>query len=91
MTSGVARIVCGDFLMSTTLDSLPVGSSGRVCALNGCAEFCQRLREMGFNESAVIAKLSGRCTLICKVGGARVALSDSAARHVEVEEIGREA
>lgn len=75
--------------MSTTLDSLPTGSSGRVCALNGGEEFCQRLRELGFNESAVVAKLSGRCTLICKVGGARVALSEKAAKHIEVDVIER--
>jgi ferrous iron transport protein A len=73
----------------TTLDSLPAGSSGRVCALSGGAEFCQRLRELGFSEAAVVAKLSGRCALICRVGGARIALSGSAARHIEVEPLGR--
>jgi ferrous iron transport protein A len=67
------------------LTELPVGAAGRVCELSGKAEVCQRLREMGFCESAVISRVSGQRTLLCDVCGTRVALSDRAAEHIVVE------
>ena len=67
------------------LTELPVGAAGRVCELNGKAELCQRLREMGFCESAVIEKVSGEHTLVCQLCGARIALSGRAAEHIVVE------
>ncbi|MDF3057605.1 MAG: hypothetical protein K0R17_1820 [Rariglobus sp.] len=68
-----------------TLTELPAGAAGRVCALNGEADVCQRLREMGFCESAVIEKISGRSTLLCQVCGMRVALGEGVAKHITVE------
>jgi ferrous iron transport protein A len=70
-----------------TLTQLPIGSAARVCALEGQPEVCQRLREMGFCESAIIEKVSGRHTLLCQVCGTRIALSERAARHIVVEMI----
>lgn len=67
------------------LTDLPVGAAGRVCELEGQNDICQRLREMGFCESAVIEKVSGRSTLLCQLCGTRIALSERAARHVVVE------
>jgi ferrous iron transport protein A len=67
------------------LTELPVGATGRVCELAGQTEVCQRLREMGFCESAVIEKVSGRRTLLCQLCGTRIALSDRAAAHIVVE------
>jgi len=67
------------------LTELPVGAMGRVCALDGEVGLCQRLREMGFCESAVIEKVSGARTLLCQLCGTRIALSDRAARHIQVE------
>ncbi len=67
------------------LTELPVGAEARVAELSGKAEVCQRLREMGFCESAVIAKVSGQRTLLCDVCGTRIALSDRAAQHIVVE------
>ena len=67
------------------LADLPAGATGRVCALEGAADFCQRLREMGFCESAVVEKISGRHTLLCQLCGTRVALNERAARHIVVE------
>ena len=67
------------------LTELPVGATGRVCALDGEAGLCQRLREMGFCESAVIEKVSGQRTLLCQLCGTRIALSDRAAQHIVVE------
>jgi ferrous iron transport protein A len=68
-----------------SLTELPAGAAGRVCALEGGTEVCQRLREMGFCESAVIEKISGRSTLLCQVCGMRVALGEGVARHITVE------
>lgn len=67
------------------LTELPIGVAGRVCELSGKAEVCQRLREIGFCESAVIERVSGERTLLCQVCGTRIALSDRAAQHVVVE------
>lgn len=67
------------------LTDLPVGAAGRVCELAGQPELCQRLREIGFCESAVIEKVSGEKTLICQLCQTRIALSDRAARHIVVE------
>ncbi len=68
-----------------TLIDLPIGATGRVCALAGEANVCSRLRELGFCESAVIQKISGRKTLLCQLCGTRIALSDRTAAHILVE------
>ena len=73
------------------LTDLPVGQAGRVCSLEGKVEVCQRLREMGFCESAVIEKVSGASTMLCQVCGTRIALSDRAAQHIVVEQVRRSA
>lgn len=67
------------------LTDLPVGASGRVYALAGEAGVCSRLREMGFCESAVIARIGGEQTLLCDVCGTRIALSSRAANYIVVE------
>lgn len=67
------------------LTELPVGAAGRVCELAGQPEVCQRLREIGFCESAVIEKIAGQKTLICQLCSTRIALSDRAAQHIVVE------
>jgi len=67
------------------LTELPVGASGRVCDLAGEPAECARLREMGFCESAVIARISGERLLVCQLCETRIALSDRAARHIVVE------
>ncbi len=67
------------------LTELPVGAAGRVCELDGQPELCQRLREIGFCESAVIEKIAGEKTLICLLCSTRIALSDRAAQHIVVE------
>lgn len=69
------------------LSELPAGVQGRVAELSGQADFCQRLREMGFCESSVIQKIAGKSMLICQLCGTRVALSDRAARQIVVEPV----
>ncbi len=61
---------------------------GRVCELHGDAAFCQRVREMGFGESAFVTKVSGTTTILCQVNGNRIALSHGAAKNILVEQVG---
>lgn len=62
-------------LEATTLLTAPVGKKMQLHALNSAPEVCQRLREMGFCESAQVIKLSSGKNLICQVCGVRLALS----------------
>ncbi|MEI7550739.1 MAG: FeoA family protein [Verrucomicrobiota bacterium] len=67
------------------LTAIANGASGRVCALEGLAEVCERLREMGIGEGVVVKRMSGQGTLLCLVGHTRIALSEQAAGHIVVE------
>lgn len=67
------------------LTEMPNGAAGRVCALEGQPEVCQRLREMGFGESAIIERVSGQGTLLCLVSNTRIALSAGAAEQIVIE------
>lgn len=70
------------------LCQLPAGTLGRVCELaGGDTAFCQRVREMGFGESAVVTKISGTSTILCQVNGNRIALSHGAAKNIIVEPV----
>ena len=69
------------------LCQLPAGAMGRVCELTGDAAFCQRVREMGFGESAYVTKVSGESTILCQVSGTRLALSHEAAKKIVVEQL----
>jgi len=71
------------------LCQLPAGTLGRVRELTGSAEFCQRVREMGFGESTFVKKVSGTGTILCQVNGTRIALSHAAAQSILVEQLGR--
>lgn len=77
-TSPIARV---------PLCQLPAGAVGRVQAITGDEGFCQRLREMGFGEAALITKISGSTTSLCQVNGTRIALNHSAAMNILVERL----
>ena len=66
------------------LCQLPAGALGLVTDLAGEGTFRQRVRELGFGESAEVKKISGRSTIICQVNGTRIALSHDAARRILV-------
>jgi ferrous iron transport protein A len=68
-----------------TLCEMPAGSTGRICQLKGDDNFSQRLREMGFGEAALVTKISGTSTSLCRVKGTRIALNHLAAQCVLVE------
>ena len=67
------------------LCQLAAGATGRVCELKGDEGFCQRLREMGFGEAALVTKVSGSTTSLCQINGTRIALSHGAAMNIMVE------
>jgi ferrous iron transport protein A len=69
------------------LCQLPAGATGRVCELKGTESFCQRVREMGFGEAALVTKVSGSTTSLCQVNGTRIALSHGAAMNILVERL----
>jgi ferrous iron transport protein A len=66
------------------LCQLPAGTLGSVMELQGEGTFRQRVRELGFGESAEVKKISGRSTILCQVNGTRIALSHDAARQILV-------
>ncbi|MEI6861377.1 MAG: FeoA family protein [Verrucomicrobiota bacterium] len=69
------------------LCQLPAGATGRVCQLTGDESFCQRVREMGFGEAALVTKISGTTTSLCLVNGTRIALNHRAAMSIMVERL----
>lgn len=69
------------------LCQLPAGTTGRVCRLSGDEGFCQRVREMGFGEAALVTKISGSATSLCLINGTRIALNHSAAMSILVERL----
>ncbi len=73
------------------LCQLPAGEAGCVRRLAGSAQFCQRVRELGFGESAVVTKIGGRGPFLCAVNGNRLALNHDAAMNILVEQLARRA
>ncbi len=71
------------------LCQLPAGSIGLVRELAGNPEFCQRVRELGFCESACVTKISGHGTIMCQINGTRMALGHGAAKNILVEQLPR--
>ncbi|MCF3651416.1 FeoA family protein [Synoicihabitans lomoniglobus] len=68
------------------LCQLPAGESGFVAELIGEGTFRQHVRELGFGESALVTKISGQTTIICRVNGTRIALSHRAASQILVKQ-----
>lgn len=63
------------------------GRRVRIKCLNGDESSCQRLREMGFCEAAIVEKVSGSGALLCKVCDSKVVLSRELARNIIVQEV----
>ncbi len=70
-----------------TLLSAPMGKKLRLLVLQAKPAQCQRLREMGFCESAEIIKLSQGAALVCQVCGTRLALSKDLAKDILIEPV----
>ncbi len=69
-----------------TLKDVSNGECVRIECLRGEAHECQRLREMGFCESAVIERVSSNGAVICKVCESRIVLSEVLAQKIVVAE-----
>ncbi|MBE7538071.1 MAG: ferrous iron transport protein A [Opitutaceae bacterium] len=82
MSSG-EKVKPDDFRLP--LCQLPAGECGRVYELVGEGTFKQRIRELGFGESSLVTKISGRSPVICCVNGTRIALNHGAASQILVE------
>jgi Fe2+ transport system protein FeoA len=67
------------------LCQLPAGAIGRVLALNGDMDLCQRIREIGFIERALVRKIGGVGPFVCQINDTRVALGHGAAASILVE------
>jgi ferrous iron transport protein A len=72
---------------SLTLKRAKVGTKLRVSRLECDVNTCQRLREMGFGESAQIVKMADHGSVVCLVCGARVGLSSQLASGIIVEPV----
>lgn len=69
----------------TTLMDVPVGTKVRIQQLRSQPEVCQRLREMGFCENAIVhCVLNTDGALICEVCNTRFGLNHSLARNIFV-------
>ena len=67
-----------------TLCDVCNGQSVRIECLRGEVADCQRLREMGFCESAKIQKIAESGALICKVCDSKVVISEAMAKNIVV-------
>jgi ferrous iron transport protein A len=67
------------------LCQLPAGAIGRVRQLTGDLDFCQRIRELGFNETALVRKIGGNGPFVCQIRELRLALGHGAAANILVE------
>jgi ferrous iron transport protein A len=74
----------GNFL---NLTQVGPGTEVRVSRLECPPTTCQRLREMGFCENALVTKIRGGADLVCWVCGTRVALSARLAKQIVVEHV----
>ena len=73
----------------TVLKDIAIGHRVKILRLCGDEAEGQRLREMGFRESAIIEKVADSGAVICKVIDARVAISKKLAQSICVEDLGK--
>lgn len=70
--------------MTVSLCDFPCGILCQISALTGDAGLCQRLRELGVGESAIIKKVGGSGPFLCQINGTRMAIAREAAAAVLV-------
>ena len=78
---------CGCGVAEQPLSDAPSGVSVQIKCLRGEEGVCQRLREMGFGESAIVEKVADHGTLICKVCDAKIAISKELAQNIIVKDV----
>jgi ferrous iron transport protein A len=78
---------CGCESGEQTLKDVEVGASVAIECLRGEQAACQRLREMGFCESAIVQKIADNGALICKVCDAKLVISKKLAENIIVKDV----
>ncbi len=81
------RSECVCHAQTKNLCDSAAGRRLRIECLRGEDGTCERLREMGFCESAIVEKVADSGALICKVCDAKVILSKGLAQNVMVKDI----
>ena len=70
------------------LTDIPVGQRVRIAQLNSHPETCNRLRELGFCENAIIRCVNnGNGNIICEVCNTRVGLNQLVASAIVVSAV----
>lgn len=69
-----------------TLCDARKGEMTQIQSLNAEDSVCQRLRELGFCESAHVEKLSDSGTLLCKVCNTKIAISRELAEKIIIKQ-----
>ena len=70
-----------------TLKDVSLGEPVSITCLQGETGVCQRLREMGFCESAVVKKVADSGALICQVANTKVVISKRLANNIIVRRL----
>lgn len=73
--------------MPANLSSARCGEQLRIVRLREDCDASQRLREMGFCETAEVCKLADSGVCLCMLRGSRVAIGRDLARDVLVERV----
>ena len=69
------------------LSEVSTGKRVQIKCLHGEEGTCQRLREMGFCESAIVDKVADSGALICKVCDSKVVISKKLAENIIVQDV----
>ena len=67
-----------------TLCQLAPGAQAEIVNLGGREAIKHRLRELGFCEAATVRKITGRSTVMCEVGGTKLAIGKELAQLIRV-------
>ena len=73
--------------LSKKLSEASTGQRLKIECIHGDEATCQRLREMGFCESAIVEKIADSGALICKVCDSKVAISKKLADNIIVHNV----
>lgn len=83
----VKKAECACHTLAKNLSEVSTGQSFQIKCLQGEEGVCQRLREMGFCESALVEKIADSGTLICKVCDSKLVISKKLAENIIVKDI----
>ncbi len=73
---------------SMTLNEAPIGRQVRICHLQSRPHICNRLREMGLFENAIVrCIMMGHSNIICEICNTRIGLTKDLANEIVVSPI----